>query len=61
MDLDLVDKSKKSIKDAKKGIFTYFAPKSVKAGATLGLLGTGAYLGGRAIINKLKNKNDSKK
>lgn len=35
------------------------APSTIAKGAGLGLLGTGAYLGGKALLNKRNNKSSS--
>lgn len=58
---DKTGQGKKILRKIKLDIFKGVAPTSVKLGAGIGLAGTGAYLGGRAIINKLRNKNVSER
>ena len=58
---DKTGQGKKILRKLRFDIFKGVAPTTVKLGAGIGLAGTGAYLGGRAIINKFKNKNVSKK
>lgn len=56
---DTTGEGVKLIKKAKGNVFKAIAPRTIATGAGVGLLGTGAYLGGRAVINKLRNKNVS--
>jgi hypothetical protein len=56
---DKTGKVKKEFKKLKWRTFKDFAPKTIATGAGLGLIGTGAYLGGKALVNKGNNKSSS--
>lgn len=56
---DKTGELRKGLKKVKYDTFKGFAPRTIAAGAGIGLAGTGAYLGGRAIIKRLKKKNES--
>jgi len=53
---DTTGEGVKLIKKAKGNVFKAIAPYTIAGGAGLGLLGTGAYLGSKALLKNRKNK-----